>query len=563
MKSMIRFAAVIALMAAAALGGYWAGTRTATTAVPRPAAGAAAPPAAQETWTCSMHPQIRLASAGKCPICEMPLTPTASARGTATGVPRLELSDHAVAMASIATVAVERRELTRELRTVGKVQYNERSLATITPRVDGYAERLFVDFTGVNIKAGDHLVEVYSPELLVAQQELLIALQHGTAGPLVETAKSKLRLLGLTEQQVADLVQQRKLAERVTLYAPISGTVIEKRIVEKAAFAAGEALYRIANLDTVWAYLDVYEYDLPWIRYGQRVTLAAEALPGRTFGGMVTFVQPLVDEATRTVRVPVHVDNPGHHLKPGMFVSALVAAALGPDGQARPTGVEGKYSCPMHPQVLQDGAGSCPLCEMPLEQIPGAAPGDRGTPPAPRFLCPMKCEGDKTYAAAGKCPVCEMALEPMPPARPAPQFLCPMKCEGDKTYPAAGKCPVCEMALEPVPPATAGMVLAVPTSAVLDSGTRKLAYVEKGRGLFEPRELTVGPRAGDYYPVIQGLAEGERVVARGGFLLDSQFQVTGHPSLFYPGGLHAAPAHQHGGEQPPAQGADPHAGHRR
>ncbi len=473
-----------------------------------------------------MHPQIRLAQAGNCPICEMPLIPAASAQTGSGGAPQLQLSEHALAMAHVETTPVARKELSRELRAVGKIQYNESALATITARVDGYAERLFVDFTGVDIKAGDHLAEVYSPELLVAQQELLIALQSGTggqAGPLAEMSKLKLRRWGLTEAQITSLVEHKKIAERVTLYSPIQGTVIEKTIVQNSAFKAGDALYRVANLDTVWVYLDIYEYDLAWVRYGQRVDLTAEALPGRTFEGRVTFVQPIVNEETRTIRVPVHVGNSDHALKPGMFVSAVIRSVLAVDGKAAATGVEGKFSCPMHPQVLKDLAGACPLCDMPLTLIPGAtavaAPAaPTNAPSAMQYACPMKCEGPKTYDKPGSCPVCNMKLKPQPAAGPA------------------GTAP-----------------LAVPVSAVLDSGTRKIVYVEKSQGLFEPRDVVLGPRTGECLLVLKGLDEGERVVTRGGFLIDSQFQVTGHPSLFYPGGLMGdSPSHPHA--EKPADG---------
>ena len=529
----------VVLALALILGGVGAGYllgRGSPRPTSEPGAGPAAP--TQQVWTCSMHPQVRLDRPGKCPICEMPLIPAGTSQGPADGPPMLQLSEHATAMASVETVAVERRELARELRAVGKVEFNESSLATITPRVDGYAERLFVNFTGVQIKKGDHLAEVYSPELLVAQQELLIALQGGDAGPLLGTAKTKLKLLGLTESQIANLVEKRELTERLTLYSPISGTVIEKLIVDKAAFKAGEPLYRIANLETVWVYVDVYEYDLPWIRYGQTVSITAEALPSVTFSGMVTFVQPVVNDLTRTIRVPVHVVNVEQKLKPGMFVSVVVHSALGPDGEAKPTGVEGKHSCPMHPQVVQDEPGACPICEMPLERIPGASTGAAPAPPAPAA---------------------------------APRFRCPMKCEAERTYEHPGKCPVCEMALEPWQAAPAGASpLAVPATAVLDSGTRRLVYVERSKGLFEPREVVLGPRAVEFYPVVKGLAAGERVVTRGNFLIDSQFQITGHPSLLYPGGLHAAMGHQHGGagatntpSGPPPTKQDEHAGHKR
>ncbi len=452
-----------------------------------------APSTAQQVYTCSMHPQVRLDRPGKCPICGMPLILATPVETGAGGEHMLRLSDHALAMASVETTLVTRRELARELRAVGKVQYNESSLATVTARVDGYAERLFVNFTGVEIKAGDHLAEVYSPELLVAQQELLIALQSSSGGqiePLVETAKLKLQRFGLTEDQIAELVANKKIADRVTLHSPIQGTVIEKSIVQNSAFKAGDALYRVANLDTVWVYLDVYEYDLSWVRYGQHVELSAEALPGQAFEGRVTFVQPIVNEETRTVRVPVHVENKDHALKPGMFMSAVIQSSLAADGRAAPTGVEGKFSCPMHPEVLRAEPGECPICAMQLEQIPS--------------LEPVVAEHDEhgEHAAEG---------------------------------------------------ATQPGLLAVPVTAVLDSGTRRIVYVEQSHGLFEAREAMLGPRAGDFFAVLSGLVEGEQVVTRGGFLIDSQFQITGHPSLFYPGGLQGGSVgHQHGGSTAPS-----------
>jgi Cu(I)/Ag(I) efflux system membrane fusion protein len=219
------------------------------------------------------------------------------------------------------------------------------------------------------------------------------------------------------------------------------------------------------------------------------------------------------------------VENKDHALKPGMFVSAVVRAALASDGRAAPTGVEGKFSCPMHPQVLREEPGQCPICEMRLEQIPGlepAAPAHPAhasqTPAAEEYACPMRCEGARTYSEPGSCPVCGMQLEGVAP---------------------------------PGPSALPGL-LSVPATAVLDSGTRRIVYVERSRGLFEPREVVLGPRTGAFFPVLAGLAEGEHVVTRGGFLIDSQFQITGHPSLFYPGGLMAgATGHQHGGPAAP------------
>jgi Cu(I)/Ag(I) efflux system membrane fusion protein len=409
------------------------------------------------TYTCSMHPQIRLPGPGQCPICGMPLIPAEPSRGTnESHAAVVRLSDAERRIASVETVAIGRRLLAHVERAVGKALYNETALATITARVQGYAERLYVNFTGVEVSKGDHLVDIYSPELVVAQQELLVAAKVGRGTPIFESARLKLSRWGLSEPQIEEIVRRGKVNERVTLHSPISGTVIARNITEKAAFSAGDVLYQIANLDTVWAYLDVYESQLPMIRYGQHVTIKTESHPGRTFEGQVTFISPVVDEQTRTVKVPVNVSNSDHALKPGMFVSADIHVTLGADGSPAPTGAEGKYSCPMHPQVIESKPGACPLCGMDLQKIPG-----------------------------------------------------------DK---ARGH-------LDPI---------AVPVGAVLHLGKRDMVYVEKEPGVYTGRLVVLGPRAGEYYAVLKGLAEGEKVAVRGAFMIDSQAQISGQSSLFQP-----------------------------
>lgn len=433
-------------------------------------------------WTCSMHPQVRLPKPGKCPICSMPLIPAKPAASTTTGAgaggaapeSMLELSDHARAMASVETAPVERRKLTHELRAVGKVQYNEAALAVINSRVEGYVERLYVDFTGVQVKQGDHLVDIYSPDLIVAQKELLVALDGAANNALIETAKLKLLRWGLTQEQVDELVRNRRISERVTLFSPIQGTVTEKMALQKVMVKAGDMLYKLANLDSVWVYLDIYEYELGWVQAGQTVEISAEAYPGQTFTGRIWFINPVLSEESRTVKVLVNIANGDQRLKPGMFVSTVIRVPVLSSGKAAPTGLGGQFTCLMHPQVVLPEAGSCPTCGMKLTQIPGG------------------------------------------PARPTEDDL---------------------------------KVLALPISAVLDSGMRKLVYVEHVPGKFMPVEVTLGPRAGDYYPVLAGLSGGERVAVRGNFLLDSQFQIQGLPSLFYAHGQAPAAEHQHGGHE--------------
>lgn len=427
-----------------------------------------------DIWTCSMHPQIRLPQAGTCPICSMPLVP-AGGPVSATEHPMLELSEHARAMASVETVPIQRRPMQRAIRVVGKVQYNEATLANITTRVEGYVERLFVDYTGIEVKAGDHLVEIYSPDLVLAEQELLLALNSQQNAPLVASAKRKLLLWGLTSQQLDDLVRDKKVSDRITLFSPIRGTVTEKMVVQQAMVKPGEMLYRLANLESVWVYLDVYESELPWVQYGQTVTVESEAYPGRRLTGRVWFISPVLNEETRTVRVLLNIDNTDRTLKPGMYVSAVIRAELLADGHPAPTGVEGQWSCPMHPLVILPQGGQCPVCKMNLVQIPGTPAGDHAASPAP---------------------------------------------------------------------------LAVPVTAVLDSGVRKLVYVQRSRGQFTPVEIVTGPRTDDAYPVLSGLSEGDRVAVRGSFLLDSQSQIRGLPSLFYKEGQAAVVGHQHGSAPP-------------
>lgn len=392
----------------------------------------------------------------------------------------LELSEHARAMASVETVPVRRRRLTRDMRVVGKVQYDETKLATITSRIEGYAEHLFVRFTGVEVKRGDRLVEIYSPDLVVAQQELLTVLDFSRSSNLVESSTRKLLRWGISQSQIDELKRNRKIHERLTLFSPIAGTVTERMVVEQSAVKPGDVLYRVANLETVWVYLDIYEYELSWVKYGQPVEIKSEAIPGQSFTGRVGFINPVLNEDSRTVKVLVSVDNTQKLLKPGMFVSATIRAELLADGRAAPTGVEGLWTCPTHPFVFQSEPGQCPSSNVPLVQIPGGP-----------------------------------------------------KPDSDK------------------------LPLAVPLTAVLDSGLRKLVYVEKAKGQFVPVEIEAGPRTDDAYLVLSGLSEGDLVVTRGNVLLDSQFQIRGLPSLFYKEGQGPAAGHAHDKASPGVTGNVP------
>lgn len=457
MKNGIIGLMAVGVVAAALAAGFFLGRG----ASPPAAASAGTPSKQAEVWTCSMHPQIRVSQAGKCPICSMPLVQVADAGADSGGAAVLQLSDAAIAMAGIETTAVTRRPLLHEIRAVGRIEPNETSLATVTSRVEGWVEKLFVDATGVRVAKGDHLLELYSPELISDQNELLIALRTDAGPDVLRAAKSRLERWGMGPEEIEELLKTRKALETVTIHAPSAGTVLEKSVVAGAHVERGNTLYRLADLGSVWIYLDIYEYDIAWVQPGEEVEVTAEAWPGRVFGGTVTFVSPVLEESTRTIRVRVALPNSDGLLKPGMFVSTALHVRLLRDGSAARTPRAGKWTCPMHPEVLETAAGKCPKCQMDLTRFPGE----------------------------GK----ELGAEEL-------------------------------------------QVLAAPATAILDAGARKLAYVERSPGKFEQREVVVGARTGDWFPVISGLMEGERVASRGGFLIDSQFQIRGLPSLIMPGG---------------------------
>lgn len=475
-----------------------------------------------EVWTCSMHPQVRLPRPGSCPICGMKLIPTSkltSKKGEGNQYAGLE------------TQAIVRRELFKEIQTVGKIDYNESHVEFISARIAGRVDRLYVDFTGIEVKENDHLVDLYSPELYSAQAELIGALEAsessktGLGDRFTEAnllaSREKLRLWGLLPEQIAEIEKTRKQQTHVTIYAPLAGTVIAKNVRLGQYIKEGDQLYRIAELDPIWLYLALYEYDIAAVRYGQPVDVALEAFPGETFHGIVTFIDPFLDEQTRTIKVRVNLKNPEHKLKAGMYASATIRVRLLANGAAAPTGLEGKFSCPMHPEVIKDESGKCPVCKMDLILIP---------------------EGSAFQDFRGHAHVEHVnAVEAALPSEHAEHAAEPTMTEKTMTD-AEMKEMTAEVA---VPAETAVNPLAIPLSAVLDTGRRQITYRATKDGNYELVELQVGSlatstdeagRATLYYPVLKGLNAGDSVVIRGGFLLDSQTQIEGRPSLLFPKG---------------------------
>ena len=303
---------------------------------------------------------------------------------------------------------VEKRLLQKVIRTNGRVEFDEKRLTTISPKIGGWIEDLYVDFTGAPVKKGAPLLTLYSPELVSTQEEYLAALrarQELAASPypevaasgnaLVESARRRLRLWDISEEQIRVLEQTGQVRKSLTLYSPYGGIVLEKMAFRGMRVEPGMALYKLADLSVVWLIADIYEYELPLIRLGQQASINLSYLPGEAFTGKAVFIYPYLDAQTRTARVRFEFANPHGTLKPEMYAGVEIAIRL-----------------------------------------------------------------------------------------------------GDK--------------------------VAVPEGAIIDTGIRKVAIVDKGAGYFEPREVKLGTKAGDYYEVLDGLKVGERVVISANFLIDSE-----------------------------------------
>jgi Cu(I)/Ag(I) efflux system membrane fusion protein len=303
---------------------------------------------------------------------------------------------------------VEMKPLEKMIRTVGRIDYDEKRLATISPKIGGWIEELYVDFTGRFVQQGEPLLTIYSPELVSTQEEYLLALRAkkdlvkspfpevaGSGNSLAESARRRLKLWDITDDQIRVLEENGQPRKTLTLYSPFSGVVLEKMAYKGMNVMPGMALYKLADLSVVWLYADIYEYELPFIRLGQQAAIQLSYLPGEIFTGKAIYIYPYLDPNTRTAKVRFEFPNPHGKLKPEMYANVEIKVHL-------------------------------------------------------------------------------------------------------------------------------GKTLAVPEGAIIDTGLRQTAIIDKGNGYFEPREVKVGAKVENYYEVIKGLKAGERVVTSANFLIDSE-----------------------------------------
>lgn len=317
-------------------------------------------------WTCSMHPQIQQSAPGKCPICGMDLIPLVRDASADDGPRVLSMSEASRALAEIQTSKVIQEYPEAEIRLVGKLDYDETREKSLTARFPARIDELFVNFTGIPVKTGEHLAKVYSPDLLTAQRELLTAHRSDPNSSITRAARDKLRLWDLLNEQIDAIVESGEARDHFVLKAPLGGVVVAKYVKEGDYVKTGEPLFKIVDLSVLWAYLDAYESDLPWLRYGQDVVFSVESFPGKTFHGQIAFIEPEVNRKTRTVSIRVNVPNKNDCLKPGMFVRAVVKSRLAEDGNVYAPEFAGKWISPMHPEIVKDGPGQCDVCGMDL-----------------------------------------------------------------------------------------------------------------------------------------------------------------------------------------------------
>ena len=435
-----------------------------------PASPTTAAASAGTIYTCPMHPQIRQPMPGRCPICGMALVPAASGAANMEELAvRIEPAQRR--LANIQTASVESGPIEAMLQTVGNIAIDESRQATIAAYIDGRIERLFADYTGVDIKKSDHLAIVYSPQLYSAQVEYLEARKAlgstgGLAGmrqaqeSLAANTRKRLTEFGMTDQQLTEMETSGQAQSRLTIYAPQGGTVIEKLAIEGNYVKAGDPIYRIAELSTVWLMLRLFPEDAGRIRFGQRVEAVVQSLPGETLLGRVAFLDPTVDQKTRTVGVRVELLNESRRLRPGDYAEARITLPIGPQGDVYDADLAGKWISPMHPQIVRNEPGPCPICGMDL--VPTSRYG---------------------------------------------------------------------FANQPVPQPTS---LSIPRSGVLLAGGNSVVYAETQPGRFEIRLVKVGPILRDRIVILEGLKAGESVATAGNFLIDSQMQLAGKPSLIDP-----------------------------
>lgn len=373
-------------------------------------------PSAKKTlYHCPMHPNYISDKPGECPICGMTLVPIEEEKHEEMSMEMpegtIQISPQKQKLLNLTFGQAEYRNLAKTLQTVARFTYDETRLAFINTKFPGWVEELSVDYTGRTVRKGEPLFSIYSPELISAQEEYLLAIkakqllqdsqteksvstdQDGSR--LLEASKRRLLLWDLQEEQIKKLEEVGRPFKSLTVYSPLSGFVVEKNILKGQYVMPGENLYKIADISKLWVLADIYEQDIALIQLGQETAIEVAAFPGKQFSGKISYIFPYLENETRTVQVRIELPNRDFKLKPEMYGNIKVRVDL-------------------------------------------------------------------------------------------------------------------------------GKRLTVPESSVIDSGQRKLVFVDRGNGYLEPRQIELGTAAGGYLEILKGLNAGERVATSANFLIDSE-----------------------------------------
>ena len=283
---------------------------------------------AKETvYTCSMHPQIKQDKPGLCPICAMELIPMPTTKSEDKHIDpnEIQMTESALALASIQTSIVKKGIPEKDVHLLGKVKADERNISELTARFGGRIEKLFINYTGQQVKKGEKLAIIYSPDLITAQKELLEAIKYKSSNPsFYKATRSKLKLWDLTEKQIDAIETLGKTKKLFDIQSPISGTVTKRQVSIGDYIKKGSKLFEVTNLSNVWVMFDAYERDLPWIKKGDNIDFTLQSVPGKQFKGKVSFIDPFIDAQTRVAQVRVELKNSDGKLKPEMFARGIL-----------------------------------------------------------------------------------------------------------------------------------------------------------------------------------------------------------------------------------------------
>lgn len=280
-------------------------------------------------WTCSMHPHIRQNEPGDCPICGMDLIPLENDQNSEIDPMAIAMSPTAMKLASVSTAFVGKMNPVKQVRLNGKVQGDERLIYSQSTHIPGRIDKLFVNFTGEFVNRGQSIASIYSPDLVMAQEELFEAQKIKETQPqLYNAAREKLKNWKLADNQIEEILTSGKIQDEFPIQADVSGYVTGKMINPGDYVSKGETIYEIADLSKVWVLFDVYESDMTWIKKGDKVDFIIPSLPGESFEGNLSFLDPVIDPKTRVAKARVEYYNTSGRLKPEMFVSGTVEAKL-------------------------------------------------------------------------------------------------------------------------------------------------------------------------------------------------------------------------------------------